>query len=205
MIIKNYNYKAMLKKIIFLSLIILTSCRDNETNRTNNEEPKAFEEKSIDIGRFRKGNDLVEDLYQELVDKSPELKSLESELSQLNTRDTVNVFYNYNQKSNDYYRDAENHINTITDSVMKQKIINLITKSSDKYVSQKADLKNLMNTINKKRNEINNYHSALKIVLTIPLIEQYQKQHLPDKSPYEKVIKKEDLLLEKIKNITPKY
>jgi len=195
----------MLKKIIFLSLIILTSCRDNETNLRNAEEPKAFEEKSIDIGRFRKGNDLVEDLYQELVEKSPELTSLENELSQLNTRDTVNVFYNYNQKSNDYYRDAKNQINSITDSVMKQKILNLITKSNDKYVSQKADLKNLMNTINEKRNEINNYHSALKIILTIPLIEQYQKQHLPDKSPYEKVIKKEDLLLEKIKNITPKY
>ncbi|WP_337965050.1 hypothetical protein [uncultured Flavobacterium sp.] len=195
----------MLKKIIFLSLIILTSCRDNETNVRNSEEPKAFEEKSIDIGRFRKGNDLVEDLYQELVEKSPELTSLENELSQLNTRDTVNVFYNYNQKSNDYYRDAKNQINSITDSVMKQKILNLITKSNDKYVSQKADLKNLMNTINEKRNEINNYHSALKIILTIPLIEEYQKQHLPDKSPYEKVIKKEDLLFEKIKNITPKY
>lgn len=195
----------MLKKIIFLSLIILTSCRDNKTNVRNSEEPKAFEEKSIDIGRFRKGNDLVEDLYQELVEKSPELTSLENELSQLNTRDTVNVFYNYNQKSNDYYRDAKNQINSITDSVMKQKILNLITKSNDKYVSQKADLKNLMNTINEKRNEINNYHSALKIILTIPLIEQYQKQHLPDKSPYEKVIKKEDLLFEKIKNITPKY
>ncbi len=195
----------MLKKIIFLSLIILTSCRDNETNVRNSEEPKAFEEKSIDIGRFRKGNDLVEDLYRELVEKSPELTSLENELSQLNTRDTVNVFYNYNQKSNDYYRDAKNQINSITDSVMKQKILNLITKSNDKYVSQKADLKNLMNTINEKRNEINNYHSALKIILTIPLIEEYQKQHLPDKSPYEKVIKKEDLLLEKIKNITPKY
>ncbi|RKR08288.1 hypothetical protein C8C83_5525 [Flavobacterium sp. 90] len=188
-----------------MSLIILTSCRDNETTQRNSEEPKAFEEKSIDIGRFRKGNDLVEDLYQELVDKSPELTSLENELSQLNKRDTVNIFYNYNQKSNDYYRDAKNQINNITDSVMKQKILNLITKSNDKYVSQKADLKNLMNTINEKRNEINNYHSALKIILTIPLIEQYQKQHLPNKAPYEKVIKKEDLLFEKIKNITPKY
>jgi DNA anti-recombination protein RmuC len=195
----------MLKKIAYFSLILLISCGENETNHRSNEEPEAFQEKSIDIGRFRKGNDLVEDLYQELVEKSPELKSLEDELSQLNTRDTANIFYNYNQKSNDYYRDAENHTNSITDSVMKQKIVNLITKSSDKYVSKKADLKNLMNTINEKRNEINNYHSALKIILTIPLIEEYQKQHLPNKSPYEKVIKKEDLLLEKIKNITPKY
>ena len=88
---------------------------------------------------------------------------------------------------------------------MKQKIINLITKSQDKYVSQKAELENLVGTINKKRNEINNYHTALKIILTIPLIEQYQKQHLPNKSPFEKLIEKENQLLEKTKRITPKY
>lgn len=195
----------MLKKIVIISLIFLTSCGENETNQRTNEEPKAFQEKSIDIGRFRKGNDLVEDLYQELVDKSPELKSLEKELSEVNPRDTANIFYNYNQKSNNYYNSAESHINGIRDSVMKQKIINLIKKSSDKYISRKADLENLIKTINQKRSEITNYHSALKIILTIPLIEEYQKQHLPNKSPFEKIIEKEDQLLQKTKNITPKY
>ncbi|WP_316634081.1 hypothetical protein [uncultured Flavobacterium sp.] len=195
----------MLKKIAVFSLILLISCRENEANHRSSEEPKAFEEKSIDIGRFRRDNDLVEDLYQELVDKSPELKSLEKELSELNTRDTTNIFYNYDQKSDDYYNSAESHINGIRDSVMKQKIINLIKKSSDKYASQKADLENLMDNIIKKRNEINNYHSALKIILTIPLIEQYQKQHLPNKSPFDKLIEKEDQLLQKTKKNTPKY
>ncbi|PIF59551.1 hypothetical protein [Flavobacterium sp. 2] len=195
----------MLKKLAFFSLILLVSCRENETNRTSNEEPKAFQEKSIDIGRFRKGHDLVEDLYQELVDKSPELKSLEKELSELNPRDTTNIFYNYNQKSDDYYNSAESHITGIRDSIMKQKIINLIKRSNDKYISQKADLENLMDTINKKQTEINNYHRALKIILTIPLIEQYQKQHLPDKSSFKKLIEKEDQLLQKTKKNTPKY
>ncbi|MFB3387247.1 hypothetical protein [Flavobacterium sp. LAR06] len=195
----------MLKKIAFLSLILLISCRENETIHVSKEEPKAFEEKTIEIGRFRKGGDLVDDLYQELVEKSPELKALENELSELNPRDTTAIFYNYDQKSDDYYNSVESHINGIRDSVMKQKMINLITKSSDKYGSQKADLENLVNTINKKRSEITNYHTALKIILTIPLIEQYQKQHLPNKSPFEKVIEKENQLLEKTKSITPKY
>ncbi|OXA76031.1 hypothetical protein SAMN05444397_101484 [Flavobacterium aquidurense] len=195
----------MLKKIAILSLILLISCRENETSRRSNEEPKAFEETSIEIGRFRKGGDLVDDLYQELVDKSPELKALENELSEINPRDTTNLFYTYDQKSDDYYNSVESHISGIRDSVMKQKMINLIKKSQDKYVTQKADIENLVNTINKKRSEITNYHTALKIILTIPLIEQYQKQHLPNKSPFEKVIEKENQLLEKTKNITPKY
>lgn len=195
----------MLKKIIFLSLIILTSCRDNETNLRNSEEPKTFEEKSIDIGRFRKGNDLVEDLYQELVDKSPELKVLETELDELNTRDTTAIFYNYDHKSDNYYSSADSHANLIRDSIMKYKILNLIKKSGEKYSSQTTELNNLIKTINQKRNEINDYHTALKIILTIPLIEQYQKQHLPNKSPFEKLIEREEQLLQKTKSSTPKY
>lgn len=195
----------MLKKIAFISLLLLVSCRDKETTDKKNAEPKAFEEKTFDIGRSGKDNDLVENLYQELVDKSPELKALENELQEVNARDTTDIFYSYDQKSDDYYNSAESHINGIRDSVMKQKIINLIKKSNDKYVVQKAELENLVNTINKKRTDITNYHSALKIILTIPLIEQYQKQHLPNKAPFEKLIEKENQLLQKTKNSTPKY
>ncbi|QOG01652.1 hypothetical protein [Flavobacterium sp. MDT1-60] len=195
----------MLKKIAFLSLILLVSCQKNETIQKKNEDPKAFEEKTFDIGRPGKGNDLVENLYQELVDKSPELTALENELNEVKARDTTDIFYNYDQKSDDYYNSAESHISGIRDSIMKQKMINLIKKSQDKYFTQKVDLENLVNTINKKRSEITNYHTALKIILTIPLIEQYQKQHLPNKSPFEKLIEKENQLLEKTKRITPKY
>lgn len=144
-------------------------------------------------------------MYQELVDKSPELKVLEDELHELNTRDTTDIFYNYDQKSHRYYISAESHINTIHDSVMKKKMMDLIHKSSEKYSAQKAELESLIETINKKRSEINDYHSALKIVLTIPLIEQYQKQHRPDKSQFEKLIEKENQLLQKTKDSTPKY
>lgn len=143
-------------------------------------------------------------MYQELVAKSPELKALENELSELNPRDTTDIFYNYDEKSNEYYRSADSYANVIRDSVMKQKILNLIKKSEEKYVSQKTELEKLVSTIGKKRMEINNYHNALKIILTIPLIEQYQKEHLPNKSPFVKLIEKENQLLQKTKINTPK-
>lgn len=186
-------------------MILLISCQKNETVHRNNEEPKAFEEKTIDLGRLKSGNDLIEDLFQELVDKSPELKNLENELKELKTRDTNDIFYNYNEKSEDYYASASRHINSIQDSVMKQKMLNLITKSEEKYSTQKSDLENLTKTINQKKMEIKDYHNALKIVLTIPLIEQYQKQHLPNKAPFEKLIEKENQLLQKTKSSIPKY
>lgn len=195
----------MLKIFTVLSLVLLTSCRENESTNRSDQEPKALQEKSIDLGSLRSGNNLVDDLYQELVNKSPELKVLENELDELNTRDTTDIFYDYDQKSDAYYGSANNYINTINDSVMKQKILNLLHKNQEKYVSRKAELENLIKTIHKKRMEIKNYHNTLKIVLTLPLIEEYQKQHLPSKSPFEKMIEKENQLLLKTKKNTPKY
>lgn len=195
----------MNKIYLFLSIILLASCQDNSSNSRNNEEPKALQEKSIDIGRFKGRSDLVDDLYQELANKSPELKSLEDELNGINPGDTTAIFHDYNNKSKYYYSSAKGYIEGIRDSILKKKMLNLINKSSDKYNSEKADVESLITTINKKRTEINNYYTALKIVLTLPLIEQYQKEHLPEKSPFEKVIEKENQVLEKVKKNTPTY
>ncbi|GGF15112.1 hypothetical protein [Flavobacterium limi] len=195
----------MIRICALLSLILLTSCKENETVNRSNEEPKALQGKSIDFGRFRSPNDLVNDLYSELVNKSPKLKALESELNEFNPQDTLNSYYGYDQKSNDYYLSARNQADLITDSIMKQKILNLIKKSEEKYVSEKTDLKVLIKTINQKRNSIYDYHNTLKIVLTLPLIEKYQKEHLPKNDPFVKMIEKENELIQKVKQNTPKY
>lgn len=194
-----------MKKLLLFSFFLLISCQKSESNDGNKEEPTAFEEKSIDLGRLKSRNDLMEDLFQELVEKSSELKNLENDLKDLKTSDTTNIFDNYNEKSEDYYASAKRHINMIRDSVMKQKILNLIRKSDEKYSIQKSDLQNLVKTIDQKKMEIKDYHNALKIVLTIPLIEEYQKQHLPNKTPFEKLIEKENQLIKKVKQNTPEY
>lgn len=196
--------KIILKTFAIFSLIFLSSCRDNETNKTN-EDPKALQEESINLGRFRSNNNLVDDLYQELVTKSPKLKILEKELEDFKIGDSLNIFYNYDEKSNDYYLSATNQANIMKDSVMKHKILNLIESSSKKYVAKKANLEELIKTIHQKQNDINVYHNALKIILTIPLIEKYQDEHLPKNSPFDKIIDRENQLLQKTKSITPKY
>ncbi|MDP5200403.1 hypothetical protein [Flavobacterium sp. DG2-3] len=195
----------MKKLYLFLSIILLISCQDKTSDIKTNEEPKSLQEEGIGLGRFKSRDNLVDNLYQELVDKSPKLKALEDELNGLNPRDTTSIFHNYDNKSYNYYGSAKGQMEGIRDSILKKKIKSLIDKSSDQYGSQKAELESLMSTIDEKRTEITNYHTALKIILTLPLIEQYQREHLPEKSPFEKVIEKENQLLEKVKQNTPKY
>jgi hypothetical protein len=198
----------MLKKITIFSLIILASCGRKETNNGNskNEIPEALQEGSIDLKRYAKwNNNLTEELYQELVNKSPELKSLETEIEEFNPNETQDKFLKYNQKSDNYYRSAENYAKAITDSVTKNKILDLIKKSGEKYSGKTIELNSLLKNIHEKQNSINDYHNILKIVLTIPIIEKYQNENLPTKSEFEKVIENENKLIEKTKKITPKY
>lgn len=198
----------MIKKLILFLFIVLTSCGGNESKNENpkNEIPKALQNKaSINIGRYRSNDDLPEELYQELVSKNIELKKLETQLEDFNTKDTLNIFYNYNGKSENYYTYANSYANSIKDSILKNKVLNLLKNSDEKYNKKITELNQLVESIYQKQRDIRDYHSALKIVLTIPLIEKYQKDNLPEKSPFEKVIENQNLLLEKIKKNTPKY
>lgn len=198
----------MLIKIAIFSLIILNSCGKKENNNeyTKNETPEALQENSLDLKRYSKGNDnLTEILYQDLVTKTPELKNLETEIEAFNPQEIQDKFYKYDRKSNNYYLSAKNQAEVITDSVTKNKIIDLIKKSSENYVGKTAGLNGLLKEIREKKSSINDYHNILKIVLTIPIIEKYQNENLPSKTEFEKVIKSENELIEKTKNITPKY
>lgn len=199
----------MLKKIVLFSLILLTSCGEKETNteNSNNETPEALQESgSVNLKRYsRSSSNLTEELYQELVNNSPELRSLETELEAFNPNDTLNKFYRYNDKSSNYYISAKNQASSIKDSITRNKILHLIKKSNDAYLGKTTELNALLKTIQENRISINDYHNVLKIVLTIPIIEKYQDKNLPKKSPFEKVIETENQLIEKTKKNTPKF
>ncbi|MBP1224878.1 hypothetical protein [Flavobacterium sp. 1355] len=197
----------MLKKILILSILVLTACGGNETNNENpqNQVPKALQDDGITlkIGRYRSNDGLSEELYQELVTQNAELKKLETELENFNTADTLNIYSHYNGKSEDYYSSATMHANSIKDSILKNKMIALLEKSNEKYNQKTTEVNELIKTINKNQRDIRDYHNALKIILTIPIIEKYQIENLPKKSPFEKLIDNQKILLDKIKKNTP--
>ena len=154
-------------------------------------------------GRFN----LVEKFYQELVDKSQELKNLESEIKELSNREALLIqnFNDYHADSKEYYADAIQFSNSISDTFLKNKMLKLVTKSTENYnLSIDPILKNITKS---KQNDIGiaDYHSVLKIVKTISVIEKYQKDNLPSNSAFENHIKNQNNIIEKIKGQTPAY
>lgn len=198
---------------IFWTIIILTliiSCGGEHTNNnkpTKQETPNALQDDKLDIKSYSRSNDLTEELYQELVDKTPELKNIENEFDIISSKpnDLKDMINHYDIKSNNYYSSANLKATAIIDSLLRMKIISLINSSSKRYITKKAELNSILNQINNNGVTLNDHHNVLKIVLTIPIIEKFQDDNKPDKQEFKNLEKEQEKLILKTDSLTPKY
>ncbi len=153
-------------------------------SKPNQEIPKALDDtkSSYDIvsksGRYE---DLVESLYAELSEKTPELSQLEDKIENLRKSkgDSTESFNQYNQKNQAYFSSVNGHIEQIKDVVLREKMKALITANLSKYNSKVSPHLDLLKAIDDKNVTLNDLHAVLKITRTLPLIEKYQKESLP--------------------------
>jgi hypothetical protein len=171
-------------------LLTIASCHSPQIQEKQQQElPKALEDKSVssDIVSKRGSGDLVESLYQELEDNSPELKDLEVKLENLSKTepDSVKSFEKYNGKNKSYYASAENHGTQIGDSVLRERVKKLITGSLMTYRAAISRHNDLLQSISEENLTLADLHIVLKITRTLALIENYQRNNLPSTKPME--------------------
>jgi hypothetical protein len=194
--------------LAFLILQVLVSCgRKEENNSTPEKEiPGPLQEKKS-LSNYRNiRSDLAEELYSELVSKSPELKKFEDDLISLSAKpnELADKFNIYNNKSEGYYYSVVNKANTINDSLLKKRILALISTRKDNYTTKTADLNSLLKQIENNNSTLADYHTVLKILLTFPIIETYQNENLPDKKEFKTLIKQQENFIRQTDNLTPK-
>lgn len=196
---------SVIKIISAFTLLVIISCQKKEAESQKSTTPEVLQENSLKSTRYSKrNNDLTNLLYQDLVENSIELQNLEDEIEKFRPNDSLDEFHNYEIKSQDYYNSANYLTNKIHDSITKNKIVELIKKSKAGYLGKTNEITQVLSDIDKKENSINDYHAVLKIVLTLPIIEKYQNDNLPDAKKYRRLLKKQDSIIEKTKNLTPK-
>ena len=117
--------KSSLLASVFICLSCL-ACDNERIDKQKNETPAALTDAtaSYALSSSRGYNDLVESLYNELTDKSPGLKKLETELDLLakTKGDSTELVDKYDEKNKSYYSSARNHVEQVKDSVLRNKI-----------------------------------------------------------------------------------
>jgi hypothetical protein len=185
---------------IFISVLIvlaITSCNNSSKQDDAKQKiPKALEDKSIssEVLSSRSYDDLVESLYNELLNKNQGLKKLEDEIQSLNEskNDSTKSFNNFNLKNQGYYGAANRHIDQLNDSTLKEKMKMLISSSLTKYNSVIVRHNEFLKIIDSKNITLSDLHTLLKITKTLQVIETYQNNNLPSTKSLKSYIKKQD-------------
>jgi predicted transcriptional regulator len=201
------NFGYIFGTIFILTLLVSCGGQTDNKKPTQQETPNALLDSKLEIKSYSRSGDLTEELYSELVDKTPALKKLEDDLNAFRPKpnDLKDKFNQYDSKSNSYYSSTNYKATAISDSLLKAKIISLITTSSKQYTSKTAELNSLLKQISKNGATLNDHHNVLKIVLTLPIIEKYQDDNKPDKNEFKNLIKDQENLILRTDSLTPKY
>ncbi len=148
----------------------------------------------------------MEDIYDELVSETPELKELENQIQDVNERksDSLTDYEKFTAQNSQYYTSADHHSGAIRDSVLKEKIKTLINTSQSNYKGSIGGLNDLVNQLGAKQTALNDYYEVLKLTRTLPVIEKYQKKNLPSKKPIAAVANDYDKLIQKTDSLSKK-
>ncbi|HEV8508508.1 MAG TPA: hypothetical protein VGQ53_24100, partial [Chitinophagaceae bacterium] len=94
--------------IFFVAICILCSCSRRHSSH-NNDTPIALETNKSSSVFKRVPSDLVENIYDQLVSETPELKELENQIENANDRknDSLSEYQKFTDKNEQYYTSAE--------------------------------------------------------------------------------------------------
>jgi hypothetical protein len=188
--------------IITILVVVLFACNNStRQQKAEPETPKALQDgNSVEILTKRSYDDLVENLYREKVEKVSELKELETAIKNNSSAksDVRSPFSVYDEKNSSYYQAANSHITRISDSLLRNKIKSVVASSVEKYNYTTSSFQNLLKEMDTKSVTISDWHTALKLIETLPLIEKYQQDSKPAVQPMQNHVKEQDKIIDKL-------
>ena len=184
----------MNKYLIYIPLLLLLSCEEKTEPQaidfSNTEELQDRKKNRIKYSKTR-SRDLVRHLYDQAVEKDPQLKLLENEIINFNAvnQDSLAQISEFIDYNNLYYASANNYAQQIKDSVKRKRILSFLSNSNSEYkntISQHSEILNLIEILHRDLEDQNN---IMKIVISETLMDSYQK-NTPEIEPLESIHKK---------------
>jgi hypothetical protein len=175
--------------------LLLFSCKQTENDfQASPGTPESLQEESkseISFSKGRANENLVESLYAELLEKTPELNELEKTIGNLQEqkKDSLYTFKKFDEKNTSYYNSTKGYLANIKDSLLRMKIKTIIDNSLNSYDRRIAPNENLISTMGIKDKALGDLHLVLKLVKTLPMIEKFQAENKPSAKPIENVIR----------------
>ena len=200
----------MSKIFVFIFVFNLLSCNQKQENQQQQAEiPKALKENkksSVEIYAKRGPEDLVEELYREKLKSTPVLQDIESSIRRLqeSERASLENYYEFKQKNEEYYSSAKRHISSLRDSSLKKQVEAIIEASLTGYNNKMKRLNDLVEILNNKNEPVSDRKTAMMVLVSLESMEKFQQNKLPATKAVESVINEYNTLIRKMDSIITK-
>ena len=126
--------------------------------------------------------DLVDELFTEILEKRPEVKAIVDEQIQMldDIQQKINDLHRSDEKSSDYYTSAKSHAKAIMDSISIAAMLGKIDASEARWKASLAGRDALSAQLQQQSYNLKDELQRLKIRLTMPQIEDYQRKNHPN-------------------------
>ncbi|MFT3979523.1 MAG: hypothetical protein QM687_03570 [Ferruginibacter sp.] len=178
--------------LLFAAAAFAACSRQQSSQPANAQTPKPLQENKSMSESFvskRAPDNLLEELYQDLLTKDKSLNELDKMVHSLDgqQKDSSAGFHAFDGKNESYFSNASGALDNIKNSLLKQKINTLLEESMKGYEGKVSKHKTLLAAFDQKSTSLADLYTALKVVKTIPVIESYQKENLPSAKPLEQI------------------
>ncbi len=197
---------------ITLGLIALLSCSEKAENKVElqevqNETPQVLDQntdyKLSSISK-RYSSDIISKLYNEALEKSSKLNQLNDEINGvLETKnDSLLNYSKFSQTNTNYWTTANSYVNQIQDSVLKESTLEVIKVLESTYKNKMSIYEQKLIEIDKKTISLNDQLILMKLVVTEPMMKNYQRNEKPNIKSLEMIISEYDRLIKETEEYT---
>jgi hypothetical protein len=171
--------------------------------------PKPLQDDNKDFSLLSKsrGDNLVDEIYFDLVKKNSDLKKLEDQMAQFNAGclDGLEEFKKYDSKSDEYYYAAFANLGRIQDSVLKQRLREILISSQKRYIEKVSKFTSIIKRMDDEQLSTGNYYQTLRIAASLSVMEEYQNHNFPDSRSADAVASQSSKVNAQTKKLAEKY
>lgn len=172
--------------LLFAFCLFLAACAPEHSKETT---PLSSSTDLSSVNDYRNEN-ILESLYQDLKEQRPELQALDKQIKDVDQakEKALEDYKRYNGKNEQYYSIANQNLSNIKDSLLRNSIELLLNKSQYAYDQDNAAMALAAAQLENRSVSLHDHQEALKIILTMNLMEKYQKKQLPNAVEHQKII-----------------
>jgi hypothetical protein len=204
--------KGILVLIILICAVTISSCSHRNDKNTQpviqNQTPEVLENTKSDlkVSSFSKRyeGDIIQELFNEALSKDEELKTLSEKMAEINTvkNDSLESYRTYIQNNNRYWSNIFEYINQISDSTIKIELRESFKIMESKYLESIKPHDLIISRLDVKSKVLNDREILMKIIVTQPMMYNYQRNELPAIKPLKDLANMYDELIKRTQPYT---